>query len=263
MADDPLPAVPLIAPATLQKPTDLAYVIFTSGSTGQPKGVMIDHRGVVNTILDINQRYKVTAQDRVLGLSVLNFDLSVYDIFGLLAVGGALVLPAAGRERDVAHWLELMNQHQVTLWNTVPALMQLMADYLVERPELPCQASLRVGMLSGDWIPLSLPDKIHTLWYAIHLNSLGGATEASIWSIHYPITQVDSEWRSIPYGKPLLNQTFYVLNARMELCPVWTQGSLYIGGIGLALGYWRDEVKTNASFVIHPQTGERLYKTGI
>ncbi len=91
---------------------------------------------------------------------------------------------------------------------------------------------------------------------------MGGATEASIWSIHYPITTVESTWNSIPYGKPLANQTFHVLNKRLEPCPVWVPGQLYIGGIGLALGYWRDEEKTKASFFNHPHTGERLYKTG-
>ncbi|OAD22381.1 non-ribosomal peptide synthetase [Candidatus Thiomargarita nelsonii] len=92
--------------------------------------------------------------------------------------------------------------------------------------------------------------------------SLGGATEASIWSIYYPIETVNSNWNSIPYGKPLLNQTFHVFNQLMEPCPVWVPGQLYIGGIGLAQGYWRDEEKTESSFIIHPHTQERLYKTG-
>ncbi|KST63435.1 hypothetical protein BC008_13310 [Mastigocoleus testarum BC008] len=92
--------------------------------------------------------------------------------------------------------------------------------------------------------------------------SLGGATEASIWSIYYPIDKVNPNWKSIPYGKPLSNQQFYVLNELMEPTPVWVVGELYIGGIGLALGYWGDESKTNARFITHPVTGERLYKTG-
>ena len=98
----------------VQRPEDIAYVIYTSGSTGLPKGVVIDHRGVVNTVLDINQRFGVSQSDRVLALSSLSFDLSVYDIFGTLAAGGTIVLPKPEANRDPAHWLDLMLHHQVT-----------------------------------------------------------------------------------------------------------------------------------------------------
>ena len=91
----------------VQGPEDLAYVIYTSGSTGAPKGVMIDHRGAVNTILDVNQRFGVGPSDRVLALSSLSFDLSVYDVFGMLAAGGAIVIPDAAATRNPAHWAEL------------------------------------------------------------------------------------------------------------------------------------------------------------
>jgi amino acid adenylation domain-containing protein len=246
-----------------QGPEDLAYVIFTSGSTGKPKGVMIDHRGAVNTIVDLNQRFAVSPQDRVLALSNLNFDLSVYDIFGTLSAGGTIVMPDNASRRDPAHWADLLIHEQVTIWNSVPALMQMLVEYLGERPAL-CQAatSLRLVMLSGDWVPVALPDRIQALFGGVDVYSLGGATEASIWSILYPIRNVDPTWKSIPYGQPMVNQTFHVLNERFEPCPVWVPGQLYIGGIGLAKGYWRDEAKTSASFIIHPQSGERLYRTG-
>ncbi|NEP58316.1 MAG: amino acid adenylation domain-containing protein [Symploca sp. SIO2G7] len=245
----------------LQQPSDLAYVIYTSGSTGKPKGVMIDHRGAVNTILDINQRFHVTSQDRVFALSSLSFDLSVYDIFGTLAAGGTMVIPDADATKDPAHWRELMAQQQVSVWNSVPALMQMLVDYTAGGSQLLPQ-SLRLVMLSGDWLPMSLPDQIQDLYEEVQVVSLGGATEASIWSIFYPIEQVDPTWKSIPYGKPMVNQHFYVLNEALEPCPVWVPGQLYIGGMGLAKGYWQNEEKTNASFIIHPQTQERLYKTG-
>jgi acyl-coenzyme A synthetase/AMP-(fatty) acid ligase/acyl carrier protein len=96
----------------------------------------------------------------------------------------------------------------------------------------------------------------------VEIMSLGGATEASIWSILYPIHAVDPSWKSIPYGKPMRNQCFFVFNEMLKPCPVWVPGQLYIGGIGLAKGYWRDEEKTQVSFIIHPHTGERLYRTG-
>jgi amino acid adenylation domain-containing protein len=251
----------LTSTQTLQKSTDLAYVIYTSGSTGLPKGVMIDHRGAVNTILDINQRFGVGAKDRVLALSALNFDLSVYDIFGTLAAGGAIVLPEKDKIKDPAHWVELIASNQVSVWNSVPALMEMMVEYLSTQPQTAPQ-SLRLALLSGDWLRVSLPLQMQNMFPNIQIISLGGATEASIWSICYPIETLEPNWKSIPYGKPLKNQRFYVLNELMEPTPVWVSGQLYIGGIGLALGYWCDSHKTTASFITHPVTQERLYKTG-
>ena len=123
-------------------------------------------------------------------------------------------------------------------------------------------AGLRPVMLSGDWIPPRPPAKIRALPGRGGLQPLGGATEASIWSISSPGRGGDSAWRSIPYGRPMLNQTFQALDEGLEPRPVWVPGDLYIGGVGLAQGYWRDEEKTRASFITHPSTGERLYRTG-
>lgn len=256
--ESPNPSAPL---ESVQQPEDLAYVIYTSGSTGLPKGVMINHRGAVNTILDINQRFSVKPEDRVFALSSLSFDLSVYDIFGTLAAGGTIVIPDADTAKEPAQWAQLMVQQQVTVWNSVPALMQMLVDYATARPEV-LPKSLRLVMLSGDWIPSRLPDQIWASFGDVQLVSLGGATEASIWSILYAIAEVDPAWKSIPYGRAMASQRFYVLNHALEPCPLWVPGQLYIGGIGLAKGYWRNEEKTNASFIIHPQTKERLYKTG-
>lgn len=243
----------------IQTPDDLAYLIYTSGSTGVPKGVMINHRGAVNTVIDINQRFNVTSGDRVLALSSLSFDLSVYDIFGTLAGGGTIVVPDSCSDRDPALWAKAIAQHQVTIWNSVPALMQMMVDYAAENSQV---LALRLVLLSGDWLPLTLPAQIQALAKDVRVISLGGATEASIWSILYPIETVDPAWKSIPYGRPMVNQRFYVLNELLQPCPVWVTGELYIGGIGLALGYWQQEAKTAASFITHPRTGERLYRTG-
>ena len=247
----------------VQTPDDLAYVIFTSGSTGVPKGVMITHRGAVNTLLDLNERFEIQSTDRVFALSSLSFDLSVYDIFGTLAAGGTIIMPEKQQIKDPEQWVALMHQHQATVWNSVPAFAQMLADYcqsLLPPEQKPI--ALRLMMLSGDWIPLSLPEQIHALWSDIQLMSLGGATEASIWSILYPITTVDPEWSSIPYGKPLRNQSFQILNDQLQPCPIWVPGQLYIGGVGLAQGYWQAPEKTQSSFIEHPVTGERLYRTG-
>nr|WP_092071402.1 non-ribosomal peptide synthetase [Dendrosporobacter quercicolus]NSL49370.1 non-ribosomal peptide synthetase [Dendrosporobacter quercicolus DSM 1736]SDM25888.1 yersiniabactin nonribosomal peptide synthetase [Dendrosporobacter quercicolus] len=241
--------------------TDLAYVIYTSGSTGVPNGVMIDHQGAVNTILDINRRFAVGPQDRILALSNFNFDLSVYDIFGMLSAGAAIILPKAEQSKDPAHWLALLREQKATVWNTVPALMQMLLEYVSCRAET-MPASLRLVLLSGDWVPVTMPDKIKTLFPGVDVVSLGGATEASIWSNLYHIQKVDPEWKSIPYGRPLANQRYYVLNQFMGDCPVWVPGQLYIGGAGLAKGYWNNEAITRERFIDHPRTGERLYFTG-
>ncbi|MEH2080291.1 MAG: amino acid adenylation domain-containing protein [Nostoc sp.] len=245
----------------VQKPDDLAYVIYTSGSTGLPKGVMIDHQGSLNTIVDINQRFQIARQDRVLAVSSLSFDLSVYDIFGTLAAGGTIIIPDAIAAKDPAHWAELVLRDRITVWNSVPALMQLFVDYVAQRPEIQPPA-LRLVLLSGDCIPLTLPAQIQVVKPGVEVISLGGATEASIWSILYPIADINPAWNSIPYGQPMQNQRFYVFNEMLEPCPTWVSGQLYIGGIGLAKGYWREPEKTATSFITHPQTGERLYRTG-
>ena len=244
-----------------QRPEDLAYVIHTSGSTGMPKGVMIDHKGAVNTILDINRRFHVSREDRVFALSNLNFDLSVYDIFGTLAAGATIVMPDDSLRKDPGHWLSLIKEAHVTVWNSVPALMQMLVEYVSGRDELHFD-TLRLILMSGDWIPLDLPDKIRKRFDPADIVSLGGATEASIWSILYPVNTVDPDWNSIPYGRPMANQDFYVLNENMAPCPDWVPGKLYIGGSGLAKGYWRDREKTKASFLKAPGTGTPLYRTG-
>lgn len=244
-----------------RSPEDLAYVIYTSGSTGTPKGVMIDHRGAVNTILDINRRFGVGEEDRVLALSSFSFDLSVYDVFGLLAAGGAIIIPESDGAKDPAHWVDLITEQRVTIWNTVPTLMEMLVEYAGGRQNsLP--NALRLVLLSGDWIPVSLPERIHSIAEGVQIISLGGATEAAIWSIAHPIEQVEPEASSIPYGKPLCNQTFHVLDVSQEPRPLWVPGNLYIGGLGLARGYWRDDEKSASSFIQCPRTGERLYYTG-
>ncbi|WP_225726908.1 MULTISPECIES: non-ribosomal peptide synthetase [unclassified Nocardia] len=274
-ADDSVPAPVLVLaadeiaphpdafdlPAPCREPDDLAYVIYTSGSTGTPKGVMISHRAAANTIADISERFGVGAEDRVLGLANLGFDLSVYDIFGALGAGGTLVLPDPVRRGEPAHWAELVARHGITVWNSVPAQLQMLSNYLSGHtgPELP---SLRLALLSGDWIPVTLFDEIRGRIPDLRLISLGGATEAAIWSIHYPIESVAADAASIPYGYPLRNQTFHVYDHALRDRPDWVAGELYIGGAGLALGYLNDAERTGARFVRHPVTGERIYRTG-
>jgi len=242
---------------------DLAYVIFTSGSTGRPKGVAIEHRAVRTTLDDLADRFPLADVDRVLALSAFSFDLSVYDIYSVLGAGGALVVPDAHRQRDPGHWLDLMVEHGVTIWNTAPALMEMLVEYAEVDPELTRKAlrPLRLVLLSADWIPVTLPDRIRALAPQAQVVSLGGATEGSIWSICFPIGEVRPEWTSIPYGRALRGQSFHVLDADGRPCPVGTQGELHIGGSGLAAGYIGDHAQTAERFVEHDVLG-RLYRTG-
>jgi amino acid adenylation domain-containing protein len=243
-------------PATLEDP---AYIIYTSGSTGRPKGVVISHRAVVNTIIDLNDRFVVTATDRVLALSSATFDLSVYDAFGVLAAGGAAIFPVGTALRHPPAWLELMAREKVTMWDTVPALMEMLLPFVDNVSAL---ATLRLAMFSGDWIAVTLPGRLRALAPHCQVFSLGGATEGSIWSILHPTDRLNLRAPSVPYGGPLRNQTMHVLDDALEPCPPLIPGEIAIGGVGVALGYWKDPQRTAERFVTHPRSGKRLYRTG-
>lgn len=241
-------------------PDDVAYIIHTSGSTGIPKGVVITHKAAVNTIEDINNRFSVCSDDTILGLSQLNFDLSVYDIFGVLSVGGTLVYPSKEKYTNPSHWAELISEYDITLWNSVPAFAQILCSYLDTEKNLTYN-NFKVVMLSGDWIPLELPDALKRYMPNARIACMGGATEASIWSNIHEYSSLRPEWKSIPYGRALLNQEMYVMDENLNICPMGVKGEIYIGGVGLAKGYLNDKEKTDISFVTAPN-GKRIYKTG-
>lgn len=244
-------------------PEDLAYAIFTSGSTGTPKGVAETHAQARTTLNDVVTRFNLTANDAVLGVSALSFDLSVFDIFGVLGVGAKLVLPDAMALRDPAAWCALIERENITVWNSAPALLEMLVEYAEHDANAARQlASLRLVMLSGDWIPVTLPNRLRALVAGVSFNSLGGATEASIWSITYPVGEVDPNWPSIPYGRALAGQSFYILNDDLDPVAAGDSGELFIGGDGVASGYLADPEQTSERFITHPVLGERLYRTG-
>jgi amino acid adenylation domain-containing protein len=243
---------------------DLAYVIYTSGTTGNPKGVMINHKGAVNTNRDINLKINLSSDDVILGVSSLSFDLSVYDIFGTFRAGAKLVLPPYSRYPDPQVWKQLVIEEGVTIWNSTPALAEIFEKSIaLENDAIKEKLSVRCYLLSGDWIPVLLPSQLKAYGVkAPEVFSFGGATEASIWSIYHKTDGSEVNMTSIPYGKPLQNQKMYVLDAALQPCPLWVEGDIYIGGEGLSLGYWNDSVKTNAAFITHPIWKDRLYRTG-
>ncbi|MFF4426464.1 amino acid adenylation domain-containing protein [Streptomyces sp. NPDC001549] len=237
--------------------SDSAYVIFTSGSTGRPKGVEVSHRAAVNTVEDINERFGVGAEDRVLAVSAADFDLSVYDMFGLLAVGGALVLIEEGDRREAQRWVELCRRHGVTVWNSVPALFDMYVSVAEARG---LDDRLRLVLVSGDWVGLDLPGRFRARCPEGRFVAMGGATEAAIWSNALEVERVPPEWRSIPYGFALRNQRYRVVDQVGRDCPDWVPGELWIGGVGVADGYRGDAAKTAEKFLV--RDGERWYRTG-
>ncbi|WP_028648006.1 non-ribosomal peptide synthetase [Nocardiopsis sp. CNT312] len=235
-----------------------AYIIFTSGSTGEPKGVEVSHGAALNTVDDINGRHSVGPRDRVLALSSLDFDLSVYDVFGLLGAGGALVVPQEEERRDARRWLELCAEHRVTVWNTVPALLDML---LLAAQDKEPPSSLRLALVSGDWVGTDLSRRLRAAnGDRTRLVAMGGATEAAIWSNAFDGGHAPPGWPSVPYGTPLRDQRYRVVDPYGRDCPDWVPGELWIGGAGVARGYRGDPERTAARFVT--VGGERWYRTG-
>jgi len=247
--------------ARSQTPEDVAYVLYTSGSTGKPKGVMIGHRGLVNCVLETNRAFGVKADDRALAVTALHHDMSVYDIFGILAAGGSIVIPERDGTRSPDHWVDLITRLSVTVWNSVPAFMEMLLVHAATR-KLVLRDRLRLAFLGGDWIPLSAPGRIREHFGDVQVVSVGGPTETTVWNIWYPVKQVRPDWKSIPYGHPIANTHYYVMDENLKECPAGGPGELCCAGIGLLKGYWRNPEQTAARTAVHPRTGERIYRTG-
>ncbi|MFC4565274.1 amino acid adenylation domain-containing protein [Nocardiopsis mangrovi] len=235
-------------------PGDLAYVLFTSGSTGRPKGVMVEHRGMVNALHATREEFGVGPADTCLAVTALHHDMSAFDLFGVLGAGGTVVVPDAGRSRDAAHWAELIDAHGVTLWNSVPAMMEM----LMESGAAP--RSLRAAFLGGDWVPPRLVATLRERAPGAEVVSVGGPTETTLWNIWHRVRPEDLERPSIPYGRPIANTAYHVLDERGADRPDGVVGELYCAGPGVARGYWDDPERTAASFVV--RGGTRLYRTG-
>jgi amino acid adenylation domain-containing protein/non-ribosomal peptide synthase protein (TIGR01720 family) len=245
------------------RPGDIAYVIHTSGSTGTPKGVVESHQPVVNIIQWVNRTFDIGDLDKLLFVTSLGFDLSVYDIFGILASGASIRVASPEDIRDPGRLSGIIYDEGITFWDSAPAALKLLITFLTESRWDPGASGLRLVFLSGDWIPVTMPDALRDIFANIRVISLGGATEATIWSNYYPVETVDPLWTSIPYGKPIQNSVYYILDLYMNPCLIGVPGDLYIGGPCLASGYINDVELTAGKFIRNPFIpGRNMYKTG-
>ncbi|TPQ17472.1 non-ribosomal peptide synthetase [Streptomyces sporangiiformans] len=262
---DVLARLPEHNPGRVADPDHLCYIIHTSGSTGAPKPIALHHRGVLNNIADLNSRYGVGPGDGVLALSSPSFDMSVYEFLGLTIAGGTVIVPDAGRTKDPGHWAELLVAEDVTVWNSAPALLNLLTDHLEQTGAEPLPR-LRLALLGGDWVPVTLPDRVRAVAPDLRFVVMGGATESSIHSTIHEVDKVDPDWTSIPYGRPMANQRTYILDDALQPVPPGVPGELYLAGTGLARGYLDQPERTAERFLDWSYgdvvRGERLYRTG-
>ena len=256
---DALSADPLSGPH-LGDPEDVAYVLFTSGSTGTPKGVEVPHRAAMNTIDDVNARFEVGHADRSLTVAALEFDISVYDLFGLYSAGGAVVAVEAADAKDPEAWRELLVAHGATVLTCVPSALDMLLTLAESRGPGSLGDSLRAVLLGGDWVGADLPGRLRALSPATRFAGLGGATEIAIHGTVCEVIEPPAHWTSVPFGTPLHNVVCRVVDEAGFDCPDWVTGELWVGGDGVATGYRNDPERTAQRFV--SDAGRRWYRTG-
>ncbi|WP_028936966.1 non-ribosomal peptide synthetase [Pseudonocardia spinosispora] len=252
---DPLPA-PEIA-----DPSSTGYLLFTSGSTGEPKGVEVPHTAAMNTIDDLVSRYGLGRRDRALGVSAMEFDLSVFDVFGMLSAGGSVVVVREEERKEAADWARLVRERGVTVLNCVPALLDMLLTVGTAEPG-GLGTTLRLVLLGGDWVGVDLPVRLAEQLPRCRFVGLGGTTETAIHSTECEVVdaKVPPHWRAVPYGVPLRNVACRVTDEQGRDRPDWVIGEVWIGGTGVATGYRGDPERTAEKFVL--REGKRWYRTG-
>lgn len=244
---------------------DLMYVIYTSGSTGKPKGVMVSHKGVVNHCFNIVDRFKLNHQDHVLQFTSISFDVAVQEIFPTLLTGATLVLWKDKYISEGREFLKWIGQEKISVLNTTTAYWStLVADLKYERAILP--SSLKLVIVGGEKV---LPETYVT-WKNVTDGKVRwindyGLTETTITATMF---EPDAEWdpqKVVPIGTPLDNVEIYILDNNQRPLPIGVYGELYIGGIGVAKGYWGRPELTKERFVencFSENSDDKLYKTG-
>ncbi|MCU1717156.1 amino acid adenylation domain-containing protein [Pseudomonas sp. 5P_3.1_Bac2] len=236
-----------------------AYYLYTSGTTGKPKCVVLNNRATANVLGSTLAQWQVSAEDVLISVTPLHHDMSVFDVLGSFVAGAKLVLPGPGEDKDAQRWNQLISEHQVSLWCSVPAILEML---LACRNQHSWQ-SLRLFAQGGDYIKPALISQLHQLCPQARLISLGGPTETTIWSIWHEIDP--SEPGNVPYGRPLPGNSYYLLNEHGAHCPVGVVGRIHTAGVNLALGYLQDGALSQTDFVtIKTERGEpvRAFRTG-
>ncbi|KQB14017.1 amino acid adenylation domain-containing protein [Rhodobacter capsulatus] len=223
---------------------DPAYYLFTSGSTGTPKCVVLNNRATANVLAQSLRAWQVTGADVLLSVTPLHHDMSVFDVFGTLCAGATLVLPA--QEKDAMDWARLVAMHGVTLWVSVPAILEMLLA--CARPDQ--LATLRLVAQGGDYIKPAVIARLRAELPGARLVSLGGPTETTIWSIWHEIDTVpESDLDTIPYGRALAGAEYRICNPLGEPCPPGVPGRIHTLGDCLALGYLEDGRLMQTDFI--------------
>lgn len=256
----PVDIQPLLLPLDeASSSAEPAYYLYTSGTTGRPKCVVLSNRATSNVIGRTLEDWRVGASDVFISVTPLHHDMSVFDVFGCLTAGATLVQPAPEEEKDAIAWNRLVCAHGVTLWCSVPAILEMLLSCR-RGDEL---ASLRLIAQGGDYIKPAVIAQLRELDPALRLISLGGPTETTIWSIWHEIGPEDVG--AIPYGRPLPGNRYFILNERGGHCPAQVVGRIHTAGVNLALGYLLDGELTQTDFVtVADEAGEpvRAFRTG-
>ncbi|MBD2346873.1 thioesterase domain-containing protein [Anabaena subtropica] len=240
-------------------PDNLAYVIYTSGSTGKPKGAMNTHKGICNRLLWMQEEYQIDSTDSILQKTPFSFDVSVWEFFWTLLTGARLVIAKPGGHKDSAYLINLINQEKITIVHFVPSMLQV---FLENRSVEKC-TSLKKVICSGEALPIGLQNRFFQ-HLECELHNLYGPTEAAI-DVTFWQCQKHSTLQSVPIGRPIANTQIYILDADLQPVPIGEIGEIYIGGVGVARGYFNREELTNERFLVNPfphSEFKRLYKTG-
>ncbi|RLK56031.1 enterobactin synthetase component F [Stenotrophomonas rhizophila] len=241
---------------TAPAPADAAYVIYTSGSTGEPKGVLIEHRAIVNRLEWMREHYAFQPDDRILQKTPATFDVSVWEFFLPLISGATLMVAPPEAHRDPLALAALIREHAITTLHFVPAML---AAFLAAPAARGLQ--LRRVFTSGEALDAALRDRFHATVHA-ELHNLYGPTEAAVDVSFWPASRDDTS-ALVPIGHPVWNTRLYVLDARMQPLPPGVAGDLYLGGVQLARGYLGRADLTAERFLADPFVpGGRLYRTG-